>query len=76
MICRGFVVECFLFVKYSLTPKHSSIAQVCVSKSVENSMFDDAGLKDHPISFNQFTENRKRGFVAKSFYHLLGSLHN
>lgn len=35
-------------------------------------MLEDAGLKEHSVSFDSFTAQKNRGFVTKSFYSLLG----
>lgn len=40
---------------------------------MRSSLLDDAGLKEHAVDFAEFAAERPRGFVAKSFYHLLGS---
>ena len=37
------------------------------------SLLFDAGLKNHAVSFHDFTMEKRRGFVAKSFYHLLST---
>lgn len=39
---------------------------------VHRSMLEDAGLKEHSVSFDSFLQERGRNFAAKSFYHLLG----
>lgn len=35
-------------------------------------MLEDAGLREHSVSFDAFTAQKNRGFVTKSFYSLLG----
>lgn len=43
-----------------------------LERAVHRSMLEDAGLKEHSVSFDAFLQEKGRNFAAKSFYHLLG----
>ena len=59
----------------SSTPSYQNTVRVLrqpTKASVMRSMLEDAGLKEHSVSFEAFTVQKDRTFVTRSFYSLLG----
>ena len=59
----------------SSTPSYQNTVRVLrqpTKARVMRSMLEDAGLKEHSVSFDAFTVQKDRTFVTRSFYSLLG----
>ena len=70
---RDFIVRGAVGIEHSVAAEYAAAAKVGCTRELRSSLLDDAGLKEHAVDFAEFAAKRTRGFVAKSFYHLLGS---
>ena len=75
---RGVDIHSIILIKHSISAKHIDfikVANYLILLFVSSLLFE-AGLKNQSVSFNEFTMEKRRGFVAKSFYHLLSTRNN
>ena len=69
---RNIALQHLLRVLHALSSDHRTHSQVVLERAVHRSMLEDAGLKEHSVSFDAFLQEKGRNFAAMSFYHLLG----